>query len=192
MTDDAWDAAASDRFNATFDRRAAEVDLIGTFRRLLAEYDQPVVIDLPPDLDAGLRDALIDEARTNQSVIIVDYRRPEPMHRALDLYAALGRMEAAVAHIPQEPPMLTAPAILAAASLSAGVPPMPGERDLFRTPTKAPKPPPEIQDAIQAAAEDRRDRKRVRNLRNIGHSADCAMDMAIGHRPCSCGKAGRQ
>ena len=178
-TDDPeWDAAAADRFNATFDRRAAEVDLIATFRRLLAEHGEPIVLDLPPDLDPTLRDALIDEGRTNPSVIVVDHRGlgplldrvAHPMHHALDLHAALGRMEAAVAHIPKDPPMFAAiPALLAAASLSTGVPPMPGERDLFRVPAKAPKPPEPVQAAIMDKAARRRERVRLRNLAAVAN-----------------------
>ena len=44
--------------------------LADTFRRLLAEHEaraehvDPVVIDLPPDLDPATRDALIDVARS--------------------------------------------------------------------------------------------------------------------------------
>jgi len=52
-------------------------------------------------------------------------------------------------------------------ALASGVPPMPGERDLFRVPTKAPKPPDDIQAAIMAKAEARRDRIKARNLKNM-------------------------
>lgn len=195
-TDDrAWDAAASDRFNATFDRGVAEIDLMATFRRLLAEHEargehvDPVVIDFPPDLDPADRDALIDVARGSPSVIVVDHGERGPkLHHAIDrgpaLDDAFARLNTALDHLPpQEPPVLAALPLLALAAATGGL------QSLPRVPTKAPKPPPDVQDAIQAAAEDRRDRKRVRNLRNIGHSADCAMDMAIGHRPCSCAKA---
>jgi len=52
-------------------------------------------------------------------------------------------------------------------ALASGVPPMPGERDPFRVPTKAPKPPDDIQAAIKAKAEARRERVRARNLKNL-------------------------
>lgn len=164
--------------------------LADTFRRLLAEHGEPVVIDLPPGADDTFRNALIEEARTNPSVVVVDHhaRGPRVMEivgRHTDFRDALGRMEA------------TFSATHTIADMAADATdwsvclPMPkrwpGSPASSRT--KAPKPPPDVQDAIQAAAEDRRDRKRVRNLRNIGHSADCATDMAIGHRPCSCSKA---
>lgn len=57
MTDDpAWDAAASDRFNATFDARAAEVDLFGAMDALLAfsvahahiDTKEPPMVDIKP------------------------------------------------------------------------------------------------------------------------------------------------
>lgn len=160
MTDDpTWDAAASDRFNATF-------DLLSTFRRLLVAHGEPVMLDLPPDLDPTLRDALIAEGRTNPSVIVVDHRNLAP--RTMEIVGdngpasfrdALRRIEAALDHLPpMEPPVLDIPTDTVAT--------------LTRPPalprvTKAPKPPDDIQAAIMAKAEARRERVRARNLKNL-------------------------
>ena len=153
--------------------------LTDTFRRLLAahearsEHVDPVVIDLPPDLDPADRDALIDVARGSPSVIVVGHGERGPkLHHAIDrgpaLDDALARLNTALDHLPaKEPPMLAALPLLA---LAASAPRMPGERDLFRVPTKAPKPPPDVQTAITGKAADRNARKRINNLVNIGHS----------------------
>lgn len=175
-TDDpAWDAAASDRFNATFDRRAAEIDLMATFRRLLAEHGKPVVIDLPPGLDPTLRAAMLEESRTNPSVVVVDHgeRGPRVMEivgRHTDFRDALGRMEATfsaadtiadmAADAPDWPVYLPTPKRWPASPASSR--------------TKAPKPPPEVQGAIMGKAADRNARKRINNLVSIGHSRECA------------------
>lgn len=163
--DPEWDAQASARFEAAFDARYAELVV---HLRALAERDGPVCIMTPTDTDARTAEILTRIERDLPGVILVNEPRP----------------------LPKDPPMFhpsAALAMMSALALGSHVPPMPGERDLFRVPTKAPKPPPEVQDAIKAAAEDRRDRKRVRNLVNIGHDRNCAMDMAMGHAACWCG-----
>ena len=49
-------------------------------------------------------------------------------------------------------------------ALSVGVPRMPGERDPFRRPQRAPKPPADIQAATMAKAEERRASKAAKRL----------------------------
>jgi hypothetical protein len=41
-------------------------------------------------------------------------------------------------------------------------------------PTKTPKPPADVQAAIKAKAEGRREWRRIRNLQNVGHTVHCA------------------
>lgn len=85
--------------------------LTDTFRRLLAahearsEHVDPVVIDLPPDLDPADRDALIDVARGSPSVIVVGHGERVPkLHHAIDrgpaLDDALARLNTALDHLP--------------------------------------------------------------------------------------------
>lgn len=156
--------------------------LTDTFRRLLAaheargEHVDPVAIDLPPDLDPADRDALIDVARGSPSVIVVGHQdlAPPVDHGAYiahgsPLHDALARLNTALGHLPpKEPPMLAALPLLALAAATGGL------QSLPRVPTKAPKPPPDVQDAIMGKAADRNARKRINNLVSIGHSRECA------------------
>ena len=52
--------------------------------------------------------------------------------------------------------------------LSAGVPSIPGERDPFRRPERAPKPPSDVQTATKAKADAKRARRNAKRLANAG------------------------
>jgi hypothetical protein len=99
--------------------------------------------------------------RQGLDVVLVD-----AVPRALDAGAFREIEEAIATHLPDpEPSMLGLFAPLLA--LGSRYPSMPGERNLFRRPERAPKPPAEIQAAIKAKADEKRAARCARRLAQV-------------------------
>ncbi len=184
MTDDpTWDAAASDRFNATFDagmaRLYADKPRDYAARQVWQLAQQAAGIPIECGREAcRTRGASYVGRGTGTTLYYChacarEINRWNPGTCVLDP-KGLGVPELDVAvtrRVPPPPkprgPMSPFAALAMMSALASGVPPMPGERDLFRVPTKTPRGSCVVQDARIAKAEARRERIKARNLKNM-------------------------